>query len=214
MVGGLSWKTDCTRMLDTHSHIPRQSFPVWLNLYWPQVMGGPFMHHQIWCTDDMHRKFRCSGFLSLLWGWKHRQTLTAEDGKILFVENLVGEKRRERLYIGEFRGTQKQVMPWVRWGVGFIAYFCIAWGWKCISDANRCFLGRRSVFLTTAVCPLLVNLLFRRQSRKLRKSFLKFWIIFIVFIHKRERLIRFHISKSRICKKILRNMSKFWLQAC
>jgi hypothetical protein len=29
------------------------------------------------------------------------QTLTAEVGKILFVQNLVGEKRRERLYIGE-----------------------------------------------------------------------------------------------------------------
>jgi hypothetical protein len=27
-------------------------------------------------------------------------------GKILFVENLVGEKRRERLHIGECRGTQ------------------------------------------------------------------------------------------------------------
>jgi hypothetical protein len=29
------------------------------------------------------------------------QTLTAEVGKILFVENLVGEKRRERLHVGE-----------------------------------------------------------------------------------------------------------------
>jgi hypothetical protein len=37
---------------------------------------------------------------------KHRQTLTAEVGKILFIENLVGEKRRERLHIGECRGTR------------------------------------------------------------------------------------------------------------
>jgi hypothetical protein len=31
----------------------------------------------------------------------------AEVGKILFAENLVGEKRRERLHIGECRGTRK-----------------------------------------------------------------------------------------------------------
>jgi hypothetical protein len=35
----------------------------------------------------------------------------AEVGKILFVENLVGEKRRERLHIGECRGTRKPVIP-------------------------------------------------------------------------------------------------------
>jgi hypothetical protein len=35
----------------------------------------------------------------------------AEVGKILFVENLVGEKRRERLHTGECRGTRKQVIP-------------------------------------------------------------------------------------------------------
>jgi hypothetical protein len=39
------------------------------------------------------------------------QTPTAEVGKILFAENLAGEKRRERLHIGECRGE---------WG--FIAY--------------------------------------------------------------------------------------------
>jgi hypothetical protein len=32
---------------------------------------------------------------------------------------------------------------------GFIAYFCIAWGQRCLSDANRHFLGRRSVSLTS-----------------------------------------------------------------
>jgi hypothetical protein len=37
--------------------------------------------------------------------------LFAEVGKILFVENLVGEKRRERLDIGEYRGTWKLVIP-------------------------------------------------------------------------------------------------------
>jgi hypothetical protein len=48
---------------------------------------------------------------------KARQTLTAEVGKILFVENLVGEKRRERLHIGECRGTWKPVIPWDHSGV-------------------------------------------------------------------------------------------------
>jgi hypothetical protein len=41
------------------------------------------------------------------------QTPTAEVGKILFVE-----KRRERLHIGECRGTWKLVIPWVRVGNG------------------------------------------------------------------------------------------------
>jgi hypothetical protein len=54
------------------------------------------------------------------------QTLTAEVGKILFAENLVGEKRRERLHIGECRGTQKPVIPWVRVGSGFYSLVCIA----------------------------------------------------------------------------------------
>jgi hypothetical protein len=36
-----------------------------------------------------------------------------------------------------------------RWGVGFIAYFSISWGQRCLSDANRHFLGRRSVSLTS-----------------------------------------------------------------
>jgi hypothetical protein len=39
---------------------------------------------------------------------------TAEVEKILFVENLVVEKRRERLPIGECRGIRKPVRPWVR----------------------------------------------------------------------------------------------------
>jgi hypothetical protein len=38
------------------------------------------------------------------------QILTAEVRKILFVENLVGEKRREILHIGECRGTKKLVI--------------------------------------------------------------------------------------------------------
>jgi hypothetical protein len=47
----------------------------------------------------------------------------AEVGKILFVENLVGEKRRERLHIGECRGTQKLVIPWARVGSGLYSLF-------------------------------------------------------------------------------------------
>jgi hypothetical protein len=50
---------------------------------------------------------------------KHRQTLTAEVGKILFVENLAGENRRERLHIEERRGTRKPVIPLARVGNGF-----------------------------------------------------------------------------------------------
>jgi hypothetical protein len=38
----------------------------------------------------------------------------SEVGKILFVENLVGEKRRERLHIGECRGTWKPVIPMIQ----------------------------------------------------------------------------------------------------
>jgi purine-cytosine permease-like protein len=34
-----------------------------------------------------------------------------EIGKILFVENLFVAKRRERLHIGECRGTRKPVIP-------------------------------------------------------------------------------------------------------
>jgi hypothetical protein len=34
----------------------------------------------------------------------------SEVRKILFAENLVGEKRRERLHIGEWRGTRKPVI--------------------------------------------------------------------------------------------------------
>jgi hypothetical protein len=40
------------------------------------------------------------------------------------------------------------VIPWVRVGSGFYSLICIAWGWRCLSDANRHFLGRRSVSLT------------------------------------------------------------------
>jgi hypothetical protein len=58
--------------------------------------------------------------LELALKMKARQTLTAEVGKILFVENLVGEKRRERLHIGECRGTWKPVIPWVRLGSGVL----------------------------------------------------------------------------------------------
>jgi hypothetical protein len=131
-------------VLDGHSHLPRQPFPVWHNLYQPQLKACPFMHHQIWCTDDTHGNFRCSGFLSPLWEWKHRWTAAAEVGKILFVE-----KRRERLHSGECRGTRKPVVPWVGLGIGFIAFLSIAWGQRCLSDADRSFLGRRGVSLTT-----------------------------------------------------------------
>jgi hypothetical protein len=43
--------------------------------------------------------------------------------------------------------------------------FCIAWWWRCLSDANGHFLGRRSVSLTTyhllgppAFCPSVLQI--------------------------------------------------------
>jgi hypothetical protein len=41
------------------------------------------------------------------------------------------------------------VIPLARVGSGFYSLVCIAWGWRCLSNANRHFLGRRSVSLTT-----------------------------------------------------------------
>jgi hypothetical protein len=35
------------------------------------------------------------------------------------------------------------------WGLGFIAFFCIAWEQRCLSGADRGFLGRRGVSLIT-----------------------------------------------------------------
>jgi hypothetical protein len=70
------------------------------------------------------------------------------------------EKRRERLHSGECRGTWKPEIPWVGLGIGFNSLFCIAWGQRCLSGADRGFLGRKDVSLTTyhllgppAVCP-------------------------------------------------------------
>jgi hypothetical protein len=34
-------------VLDSHGHVPRQPFPVWHNLYQPQVKTCPFVCHQI-----------------------------------------------------------------------------------------------------------------------------------------------------------------------
>jgi hypothetical protein len=44
---GLSWKTDSTGVPDDHGHVPRHPFPVWHNLYQPQVTAGPFLCSQI-----------------------------------------------------------------------------------------------------------------------------------------------------------------------
>jgi hypothetical protein len=82
--------------------------------------------------------------LSPLWEWKHRRTPAAEVRKILFEE-----KRRERLHGGEYRGTGNLWSHGSGWGLGFTAFLCIAWGRRCLSDADGWFLGRRSVFLTS-----------------------------------------------------------------
>jgi hypothetical protein len=91
-----------------------------------------------WYTDDT-QKFLGVGVLGLFWNWKQRRTPAAEVRKILFVE-----KRSESLHGGmhqdlENGGPMSQVGNWV-----FIAFF-IAWGWRCLSGANRYLLGRRSV---------------------------------------------------------------------
>jgi hypothetical protein len=52
--------------------------------------------------------------------------------------------------MGHIQWDWKQVDPWVRLEVGVNSFF-IARGWRfwslgkkrCLSDANRCFLGRR-----------------------------------------------------------------------
>jgi hypothetical protein len=46
MVRGLSWRTDPIIGPVGHGHIPTQPFPVWHNLYQPQLKTGPFMGHQ------------------------------------------------------------------------------------------------------------------------------------------------------------------------
>jgi hypothetical protein len=51
------------------------------------------------------------------------------------------EKRKTALV------TQKPVGLWVRLEIGFYSLFFIAGGWRYLSGANRCFLGRGSVSL-------------------------------------------------------------------
>jgi hypothetical protein len=46
------------------------------------------------------------------------------------------------------RETRKPEFPWVRLEIVFLQpFFYIAGGLRCLSGANRCFLGRRSVSL-------------------------------------------------------------------
>jgi hypothetical protein len=48
------------------------------------------------------------------------------------------------------QGDPKQVIPWIRVVIGFYNLFlCIAWWWRWVSKADRCFLERRSVSLTS-----------------------------------------------------------------
>jgi hypothetical protein len=45
--------------------------------------------------------------------------------KDFICRELVREKRREKLHIGECRGTRKPVIPWVRVGSGFYSLFAL-----------------------------------------------------------------------------------------
>jgi hypothetical protein len=73
---------------------------------------------------------------------KHRQTLAAEVGKILFVE-----KRRGRLHSGECRGTQKPVIPRVRLGIGFYSLFVHCLRMEMPFRCRWAFLGKEKCLL-------------------------------------------------------------------
>jgi hypothetical protein len=73
---------------------------------------------RFWYADDMHKNFRCSGFLSPLWEWKQRQTPATEVGEIFFVE-----KRRERLHDGIAGGPGTWWAHGLGWGWGFYSLF-------------------------------------------------------------------------------------------
>jgi hypothetical protein len=45
--------------------------------------------------------------------------------KDFICREFIVEKRRERLHIGECRGTWKRVIPWVRVGSGFYILFAL-----------------------------------------------------------------------------------------
>jgi hypothetical protein len=59
-------------------------------------------------------------------GMKAQADSNCRGWKDFFIENLVGEKRRERLHIRECRGTWKPVIPWARVVSGFYSLVCIA----------------------------------------------------------------------------------------
>jgi hypothetical protein len=58
------------------------------------------------------------------------------------------KEKRKTAYWG-MQGDLETGDPMGPWGLGFIAFFCIAWGQRCLSGADRGFLGRRDVSLTT-----------------------------------------------------------------
>jgi hypothetical protein len=59
------------------------------------------------------QEFQVHRVLELALRMKAQTTPIAEVGKILFVENLVGEKKRERLNNWGMQGTLKTVILWV-----------------------------------------------------------------------------------------------------
>jgi hypothetical protein len=100
------------------------------------------------CIAKYDAWMSCTGISGAQSSWARSengvwQTPVTEVRKILFV------RTEEKTAYGECRGTQKPVVLWVRLGFGFYSLFCIAWGQRCRSGADRSFLRRRGVSLTT-----------------------------------------------------------------
>jgi hypothetical protein len=80
-------------------------------------------------------------------------------------KDFIYRKEKRKTAYWRMQGDQEtSLISWVRLGIGFYSLFCIAWGQRCFSGADRGFLGRRGVSLITyhllglpAVCSLVLH---------------------------------------------------------
>jgi hypothetical protein len=114
-------------------------------------------------TQMIRTNFWVLRILGLLWDRNQRQTGAAKVRKILFVV-----KRRERLH-GGMQQDPETGGPMGQVGNSFLAFFLIGWGQRYLSDANRRFLGRRSV------SPANYNLLGIHGPPAVHPSFPSLW---------------------------------------